>query len=892
MRYGLLAFVLILFPTASAVVINEIMYDPAGSDTNREWVELYNPENISINITGWKFTGQFARNITEALMVENNFLILTTNKDTFLSEYNVLCPVVSVSFGSLNNDGKNILLNNSNNNHVDTVFYNKSWGGSNNNKTLSKLIWNLNSSEQASWRESLQDGGTPCLQNFFEHDIDARLEKTDLKEITLFLENKGLNDEDIFVEFYINETLFGNDELFVPKFGDVSTTFDVQNLTIGNYSTFTYLSFSNIVKITALNFSIDPLPNVDVYFDINISVEDEEYIVAINPENASADAEVFLAPVGLENAFLIGGVFPFDFLNSWWDFFSMVDDSADFGTYNLCANILEIKNYNDTNLENNFACKEFTIVPTQIRARIKTFTNNENYNLNETVFWAAQIFPLQNETGNLTISFQKRNSQFSENIFEVENLNLNENLIFNGNFTISDESIEGIYKIRGKFKYSNKYFDSRDTGQFWLNGLKDLGPTNITVLSLTNNLKFGDFGIIFSKFFVGNYNLNAVRFLAYGSPKQILSDLSGKGITTGDWNASTAVEISDVKRGQEIYVAVPALLKANCDSTYEDGMHRIRLRAYDSEGKVLATTDVNLDIAGKENIFCPQSQAFKTTAATTNAIGITKSEAIKIEIAELPTNVQAGTAFVSKVKLTNLDNSTKSFDVYSYIYKGQKLLTEGGWTGNKQTLSIKGQSSETVSLQNTIKQAATVEKHNFKVRAIIGDEKVDATSTIEISEGNSSTITEKSAEIKSFYTRARNFNVGKQIKLYTTIENNKNLEANYKLNLENVEQEISLTPKSSERFEFNVTLPDSSEVTYNLMLLENSLVTDTKSLAFKITNSENQIEETEEDFGNQITGDVVWSSEKNANVNAAIILFVATLLVLVLALIKSIKTQQ
>src|SRR3989344_1431142 len=141
MRYGLLAFVLILFPTASAVVINEIMYDPAGSDTNREWVELYNPENISINITGWKFTGQFARNITEALMVENNFLILTTNKDTFLSEYNVLCPVVSVSFGSLNNDGKNILLNNSNNNHVDTVFYNKSWGGANNNKTLSKLIW-------------------------------------------------------------------------------------------------------------------------------------------------------------------------------------------------------------------------------------------------------------------------------------------------------------------------------------------------------------------------------------------------------------------------------------------------------------------------------------------------------------------------------------------------------------------------------------------------------------------------------------------------------------------------------------------------------------------------------------------------------------------------------
>jgi len=36
------------------IVINEIMPDPAGSDTNQEWVELYNPTNQAVNVQGWQ----------------------------------------------------------------------------------------------------------------------------------------------------------------------------------------------------------------------------------------------------------------------------------------------------------------------------------------------------------------------------------------------------------------------------------------------------------------------------------------------------------------------------------------------------------------------------------------------------------------------------------------------------------------------------------------------------------------------------------------------------------------------------------------------------------------------------------------------------------------------
>jgi hypothetical protein len=35
------------------VVINEIMADPFGDDTHREWIELYNPGNTAVNLNGW-----------------------------------------------------------------------------------------------------------------------------------------------------------------------------------------------------------------------------------------------------------------------------------------------------------------------------------------------------------------------------------------------------------------------------------------------------------------------------------------------------------------------------------------------------------------------------------------------------------------------------------------------------------------------------------------------------------------------------------------------------------------------------------------------------------------------------------------------------------------------
>jgi len=43
-----------VYGTGGQVVINELLYDPAGSDLGYEWIELFNPSGSGINLAGWK----------------------------------------------------------------------------------------------------------------------------------------------------------------------------------------------------------------------------------------------------------------------------------------------------------------------------------------------------------------------------------------------------------------------------------------------------------------------------------------------------------------------------------------------------------------------------------------------------------------------------------------------------------------------------------------------------------------------------------------------------------------------------------------------------------------------------------------------------------------------
>ena len=60
-----LLIILICLKCSANLKINEVMYDPEQNDNYNEWVELYNPSNQSVNITGWSITDNKAEDFLE-----------------------------------------------------------------------------------------------------------------------------------------------------------------------------------------------------------------------------------------------------------------------------------------------------------------------------------------------------------------------------------------------------------------------------------------------------------------------------------------------------------------------------------------------------------------------------------------------------------------------------------------------------------------------------------------------------------------------------------------------------------------------------------------------------------------------------------------------------------
>ena len=63
------------------VIINEVMFDPAGPDNNSEWVELYNAGAFSVDLTGWALADNHGNSY--ALVIDKPILeLLRVTPDT------------------------------------------------------------------------------------------------------------------------------------------------------------------------------------------------------------------------------------------------------------------------------------------------------------------------------------------------------------------------------------------------------------------------------------------------------------------------------------------------------------------------------------------------------------------------------------------------------------------------------------------------------------------------------------------------------------------------------------------------------------------------------------------------------------------------------------------
>lgn len=126
--------------TRAQVKITEIMYDPQGSDTKREWIEVYNAGSANVDLNSYFF---FENNIFHKLVSQGSsiiepgeYAIIVDSIAEVIADYKDFIGKIFDSAFSLNNTGETISITNSNKEIIDTVAYTNQMGANNDGNSL------------------------------------------------------------------------------------------------------------------------------------------------------------------------------------------------------------------------------------------------------------------------------------------------------------------------------------------------------------------------------------------------------------------------------------------------------------------------------------------------------------------------------------------------------------------------------------------------------------------------------------------------------------------------------------------------------------------------------------------------------------------------------------
>jgi len=165
-----LSFALFFAPgiTTAQVVISEIMYDLEGSDTGREWVEVFNTGSTPVPLTEWKlFEADSNHNIIAYSGGESlpggAYAIIADNPAKFLVDRPTYTDALFDSSFSLSNTGETLTLRccSTDENLIDkdSVFYDPGIGAAGDGNTLHRA-----STQSSSFAAAAPTPGTGSLQ--------------------------------------------------------------------------------------------------------------------------------------------------------------------------------------------------------------------------------------------------------------------------------------------------------------------------------------------------------------------------------------------------------------------------------------------------------------------------------------------------------------------------------------------------------------------------------------------------------------------------------------------------------------------------------------------------------------------------------------------------------
>jgi hypothetical protein len=134
----LILFLFSLFPfslkaDSPKILINEILPSPTGSDLTDEWIEIFNPNNFEVNISGWKIQDTIGKTKTYIFpkgtkILAKGFLVLKRSQSKI----------------TLNNDGDGLKLIDPEGKTIDEISYQKAKKGKSFNRGENGWFWTEN----------------------------------------------------------------------------------------------------------------------------------------------------------------------------------------------------------------------------------------------------------------------------------------------------------------------------------------------------------------------------------------------------------------------------------------------------------------------------------------------------------------------------------------------------------------------------------------------------------------------------------------------------------------------------------------------------------------------------------------------------------------------------
>jgi hypothetical protein len=240
-----------------SVVVNEIMYAP--TNTEPEWVELFNTRGDSINVKNWLVSDNNVA--TKRLIAPSHleipplgYLVLTKDSAALLDVHpGIPSRVVNVSgFPTLNNTGDAVVLYDSRVVAMDSVAYLPGWGGNGGGKSLERIDPLGPSVLQTNWNSSRStERSTPGRRNSI-----SRKDNDLVLDVLTISPPFPVNGDSIVATIKVRNSGFQQATSYALKlFAD----FNNDSLAQPNELLFSVLSYAPLAPLDSLIFSFAPL---------------------------------------------------------------------------------------------------------------------------------------------------------------------------------------------------------------------------------------------------------------------------------------------------------------------------------------------------------------------------------------------------------------------------------------------------------------------------------------------------------------------------------------------------------------------------------------------------------------------------------------------------------